>query len=97
MSYVITDQTKSEYRAVLYKPREAQTPPDKFKQKILCRGPSPPALQSCFSSFGTTLEQKQQKFVASSPKNNGEKTLSMELLSKSYPTKEKTLKGMLDK
>jgi hypothetical protein len=27
----------------------------------------------------------------------GNKTLSMELLSKSYPTKEKTLKGMLVK
>ena len=29
-------------------------------------------------------------------KNNREKTLSMELLSKTYPTKEKTLKDMLD-
>jgi hypothetical protein len=28
-------------------------------------------LHSCFSSFGTTLVQKQQKFAASSPKNNG--------------------------
>jgi hypothetical protein len=28
-------------------------------------------------------------------KTIGNKTLSMELLSKSYPTKEKTLKGML--
>ena len=71
MSYIITDQPKSEcIEVILYKPGEAQTPPDKFKQKILCGGPSPPALQSCFSSFGTTLEQKQQKFVASSPKNN---------------------------
>jgi hypothetical protein len=31
-----------------------------------------PQLHSSFSSFDTTLEQKQQKFVASSPKNNGE-------------------------
>jgi hypothetical protein len=54
-----------------------------------------PQLYSWCSSYGTTLEQKQQKFVASSPKNNRNKTLSMELLSKSYPTKEKTLKGML--
>jgi hypothetical protein len=30
-----------------------------------------PRLHSCFSSLGTTLEQKQQKFVAFSPKNNG--------------------------
>jgi hypothetical protein len=54
-----------------------------------------PQLYSWCSSFGTTLEQKQQKFVASSPKTTGNKTLSTELLSKSYPTKEKTLKGML--
>ena len=99
LSYFITDQTKSECRVViLYKPREAQTPPDKFnKQKILSGGPSPPALQSCFSSFGTTLEQKQQKFVASSPKNNKGINPEYGILSKSYPTKEKTLKGMLDK
>jgi hypothetical protein len=72
LSYFITDQTKSECREViLYKPREAQTPPDKInKQKILSGGPSPPALQSCFSSFGTTLAQKQQKSATSSPKNN---------------------------
>jgi hypothetical protein len=99
LSYVITDQTKSECRVViLYKPGEAQTPPDKFnKQKILSGGPSPPALQSSFSSFGTTLEQKQQKFVASSPKNNKGINPEYGILSKSYPTKEKTLKGMLDK
>jgi hypothetical protein len=29
-----------------------------------------PQLHSWCSSFGTTLEQKQQKLVASSPKNN---------------------------
>jgi hypothetical protein len=29
-------------------------------------------LYSWISSFDTTLEQKQQKLVASSPKNNGE-------------------------
>jgi hypothetical protein len=54
-----------------------------------------PQLHSWCSSFGTTLEQKQQKFAASSPKTTGSKTLSMELLSKSYTTKEKTLKGIL--
>ena len=52
-------------------------------------------LYSWFSSLGTTFEQKQQKFVASSPKTTWDKALSIELLSKSYPTKEKTLKGML--
>jgi hypothetical protein len=30
-----------------------------------------PHIGLVFPSFGTTLEQKQQKFVASSPKNNG--------------------------
>jgi hypothetical protein len=54
-----------------------------------------PQLYSWCSSFGTTFEQKQQKFAASSPKTTWDKALSMELLSKSYPSKEKTLKGML--
>jgi hypothetical protein len=54
-----------------------------------------PRLHSCSSSLGTTLEQKQQKIVASSPKNNG--GINPEYVSKSYPTKEKTLKGMLVK
>jgi hypothetical protein len=40
--------------------------------KVLNGGSFPPALHSLRSSFGTTLEKKQQKFVASSPKNNGE-------------------------
>jgi hypothetical protein len=47
--------------------------------------------------FGTTLEQKQQNFVASSPKNNKGINPEYGILSKSYLTKEKTLKGMLDK
>jgi hypothetical protein len=51
-------------------PREVKTPPDSF-YKSSNGGSFPPALHSGFSSFGTTLEQKQQKFVASSPKNNG--------------------------
>jgi hypothetical protein len=52
-------------------------------------------LYSWFSSLGTTFEQKQQKFASSSPKTTWDKALSIKLLSKSYPTKEKTLKGML--
>ena len=72
MSYIITDQPKSEcIEVILYKPGKAQTPSEKLKAKILSGGPSPPALQSCFSSFGTTLAQKQQKSATSSPKNNG--------------------------
>jgi hypothetical protein len=52
-------------------PREAKTPPDSFYIKVFMEDHVLPQLHSCFSSFGTTLEQKQQKFVASSPKNNG--------------------------
>jgi hypothetical protein len=94
---LLQTRANSECRVViLYKPREAQTPPDKLnKQKILSGGPSPPALQSCLSSFGTTLAQKQQKSATSSPKNNEGINPEYGILSKSYPTKEKTLKGML--
>jgi hypothetical protein len=66
-----------------------------YKPEVLMEDPFLPQLHSWCSSFGTTLEQKQQKFAASSPKTTGSKTLSMELLSKSYTTKEKTLKGIL--
>jgi hypothetical protein len=69
--------------------------PISIKQKVFMEELVLLQLYSWFSSFETTLEQKQQKFVASSPKTIGNKTLSMELLSKTYPTKEKTLKGML--
>jgi hypothetical protein len=46
--------------------------PISIKQKVFMEDPFLPQLHSWCSSFGTTLEQKQQKFVASSPKNNGE-------------------------
>jgi hypothetical protein len=48
------------------------------------RRPSPPHL----------TPSQQHKVI--SWKTTGNKTLSMELLSKTYPTKEKTLKDMLD-
>jgi hypothetical protein len=96
LSYVITDQTKSEcIEVILYKPGRHKLLPRSHKQKILSGGPSPPALQSCCSSFGTTLAQKQQKSATSSPKNNEGINPEYGILSKSYPTKEKTLKGML--
>jgi hypothetical protein len=53
-----------------YKPWEAKTPPDKYQTKSFMEDPFLPQLHSWCSSFGTTLEQKQQKLVASSPKNN---------------------------
>jgi hypothetical protein len=47
LSYVITDQTKSECRVViLYKPGRHKLLPRSHKQKILSGRPSPPALQS---------------------------------------------------
>ena len=83
------------HRVILYKPGRQKLLPRRQKQKILGGGPSPPALQSWFSSFGTTLAQKQQKSATSSPKNNEGINPEYGILSKSYPTKEKTLKGML--
>ena len=55
---------------LLHIPREAQTPPDSFKQKFYMEDQVLPHLHSCFSSLGTTLVQKQQKSATSSPKNN---------------------------
>jgi hypothetical protein len=44
----------------------------------------------------STVSLAKRKGVNSlSCSNNGNKTLSKQLLSKTYPTKEKTLKGML--
>ena len=55
---------------------EAKTPLDKQLKVFLNGGPFLPQLQSWFSSLGTTLEQKQQKFAASSPKTTWDKALS---------------------
>jgi hypothetical protein len=79
-----------------YKPREAKTPPDKYQQKFSWRN-----LSSRSSTLGFVLLRppwnRNNKSLSLLPlKTIGNKTLSMELLSKSYPTKEKTLKGMLD-
>jgi hypothetical protein len=57
---------------IITEPREAKTPPDKFQTKVFMEDLFLPQLHSWCSSFGTTLEQKQQKFVSSSPKNNRE-------------------------
>jgi hypothetical protein len=57
---------------IIIEPREAKTPPDKYQTKVFMEEPFLPQLYSWFSSLETTLEQKQQKFVASSPKNNRE-------------------------
>ena len=51
--------------------------PINIKQKFLTEDPFLPQLHSWFSSLGTTFEQKQQKFAASSPKTTWDKALSM--------------------
>jgi hypothetical protein len=54
-------------------------------------------LYSWFSSFDTTLEQKQQKLVASSPKNNMGQSLSTKCtFARLTRQSKKTLKDMLD-
>jgi hypothetical protein len=54
-----------------------------------------PQLYSCLSSLDTTFVQKNKSLLFPHLKTIGDSTLSMELLSKSYLTKENTLKGML--
>jgi hypothetical protein len=66
-----------------------KNPSQKVSNKSFKEDPLLLSLYSWCSSFGTTFEQKQQKFVASSPKTTWDETLSMELLSKSYPTKKR--------
>jgi hypothetical protein len=54
-------------------------------------------LYSWFSYFDTTLEQKQQKFVASSPKTTWDKALSTKCTFTSLTwLRKSTLKDMLD-
>jgi hypothetical protein len=53
-------------------------------------------LQSWLSSLGTTLEQKKQKFAASSPKTTWDKALSTKCTFASLTRQDKkTLKDML--
>ena len=55
-----------------------------------------PQLYSWCCSFGTTLEQKQQKLVASSPKTTWDKALSTKCTFESLTRQnKKTLKDML--
>jgi hypothetical protein len=63
--------------------------------KSFMEDPFLPQLHSWCSSFGTTLERSNKSWLLPHLKTTWDKALSMELLSKSYPTKEKTLKGML--
>jgi hypothetical protein len=52
---------------LLLQTREAKTPPA-YRYKVFQKEDNIlPRLHSWDSSFGTTLEQKQQKFAASSP------------------------------
>jgi hypothetical protein len=79
-----------------YKPWEAKTPPQINSKKFLTEGLPSPQLQSWFSSLGTTFEQKQQKFVASSPKTTWDKALSTKCtFTRLNRQSKKTLKDML--
>jgi hypothetical protein len=64
--------------------------------KVFKRGHFLLRLQSWLSSLGTTLEQKQQKFVVSSPKTTWDKALSTKCTFASLTRQnKKTLKDML--
>jgi hypothetical protein len=74
---------------------EGKTPPDKLLKKVLWR-----ILSSCSFTPGVLplvppLNRSNNSWLLPHLKTTWDKALSMELLSKSYPTKEKTLKGML--
>jgi hypothetical protein len=78
---------------IITKPREAKTPPDKYHTKVFMEEP-------CSSILGFLLlrppwNRNNKSLSLLHLKTIRNKTLSMELLSKTYPTKEKTLKGML--
>jgi hypothetical protein len=69
--------------------------PINIKQKFLTEDPFVLKLHSWFSSLGTTFEQKQQKFAASSPKTTWDKALSMKCTFASLTRQHKRLKDML--
>jgi hypothetical protein len=80
---------------LLLQTREAKTPPVKSIM-FLKEDSFFPRLHSWDSSFGTTLEQKQQKFAASSPTTTWVQNHEYEVyFCKSYPSKYKTPKDML--
>jgi hypothetical protein len=69
--------------------------PISIKQKFLWRNPSSRSSILGFLLSGPPWNRNNKSLLLRHLKTIGNKTLSMELLSKTYPTKEKTLKGML--
>jgi hypothetical protein len=69
--------------------------PISIKQKFLRRNPSSRSFTLGFLLLRPPWNRNNKSLLLPHLKTIGNKTLSMELLSKSYSTKEKTLKGML--
>jgi hypothetical protein len=69
--------------------------PISIKQKFLWRNPSSRSVILGFLILRPPWNRNNKSLLLPHLKTIGNKTLSMELLSKTYPTKEKTLKGML--
>jgi hypothetical protein len=78
-----------------YKPWEAKTPPDKYQTKVLWRILSSRSFTPGALPLVPPLNRSNKSWLLPHLKITSDEALSMELLSKSYPTKEKTLKGML--
>jgi hypothetical protein len=76
-------------------PREAKTPPDKYQHKFLWRNLTSRSSTLVFLLLRPPWNKNNKSLSLLHLKTIGNKTLSMELLSKTYLTKEKTLKGML--
>jgi hypothetical protein len=66
-----------------------------IKQKFLWRNPSSHSFTLGFLLLRPPWNRNNKSLSLLHLKTIGNKTLSMELLSKTYPTKEKTLKAML--
>jgi hypothetical protein len=72
-----------------------KTPLDKYQIKVLWRILSSRSFTPGVLPLVPPLNRSNKSLSLLHLKTIGNKTLSMELLSKSYLTKEKTLKGML--
>jgi hypothetical protein len=80
---------------IITEPREEKTPPDKFYTKVFMEDPFLPQLTLGFLLLRPPWNRNNKSLSLLHLKTIGNKTLSMGLLSKTYPTKEKTLKDML--
>jgi hypothetical protein len=81
--------------SIITKPREAKLLPISSYIKVLWRTRSSRSFILAFLHLTPPWYKNNKSLLLPHLKTIGNKTLSMEVLSKSYPTKEKTLKGML--